>query len=354
MSGVCAAAAELDPNNQLPQSGSSLTSDAGANACQVGPGGYCWSTYANLTWGSPGPSASWVVPPSPELVHVAAQSGVDTLAGMVAQIRGGAADVDLGQYDQLWFDADVPQNQDFKVYVAQDTVGTAASCGWNLSGIGRGRYTVDLKAANFCMPSNCGYDRSNSRFLFFSTKDWGVSNAIDITLTALGLSAVTSGFGPTTIGGSAGIGPGGWCASLFSWGTGTVAASWVEAPSTTQARVEVTDASPVGTAGLMIELPAGKQDLTGVSYIDIDANIALSQMSQFEVVLTSWYGSACHYHPAAFAGTTTYSLSMASPTQCYTGQGHAFTASSVVYITVGTLWDLTGNADITVTRIATR
>jgi hypothetical protein len=58
VSGVCAAAAELDPNNQLPQSGSGSVADGGTNACQVGPGGYCWSTYTD-----PGATATWVTPP---------------------------------------------------------------------------------------------------------------------------------------------------------------------------------------------------------------------------------------------------------------------------------------------------
>jgi hypothetical protein len=259
--------------------------------------------------------------------------------------------MDLGQYDQLWFDAEVPQNQNFTVGVATDT----ASCYWYLVGTGKNRYTIDLKAANGCVPTACGYDRSKSRFLSFITKDWGASNTIDIALTAVGFSAVTSGFGPTTIGGSAGIGPGGWCASLFSWGSGGMAAAaWVGAPTTTQARVEVTDANTAGTAGLMIELPADKQDLSGVAYVDIDANVALSPMGQFEIVLTSSNAGACHYHPTAFAGATTYSLSMASPTECYTGLGHTFTPSSVANVTIGTIWDFTGTADITVTRIATR
>ena len=332
--------------------GGTTTPDAGSNGgCQLGPGGFCWQTWTNATWSSPAPSASWVVPPSPDLVHVAARSGVDAFAGMEAQIPGGAAGMDLGQYDQLWFDAEVPQNQNFTVGVATDT----ASCYWYLVGTGKNRYTIDLKAANGCVPTACGYDRSKSRFLSFITKDWGASNTIDIALTAVGFSAVTSGFGPTTIGGSAGIGPGGWCASLFSWGSGGMAAAaWVGAPTTTQARVEVTDANTAGTAGLMIELPADKQDLSGVAYVDIDANVALSPMGQFEIVLTSSNAGACHYHPTAFAGATTYSLSMASPTECYTGLGHTFTPSSVANVTIGTIWDFTGTADITVTRIATR
>jgi hypothetical protein len=360
--GVCADSGELDPTGQLPPNptpGSDGGTDArgadagGNSACQPGPGGFCWQTCTDSTWSNPGPSASWVVPPSPDLVHVAARSGVDTLAGMLAQIRGGNRDIDLGRYDQLWFDADVPQGQSFTVGAATDASGNP-SCYWYLVGTGRNRYTVDLRAANGCVPSACGYDRSTSRTLSFITKNWGTSNAIDIALTDLGFSAVTSGFGPTTIGGSAGIGPGGWCSSLFSWGSDTAAVAWVGAPTTSQARVKVTDASTAGTAGLMIELPAGKQDLSGGAYVDIDANVALSQTGQFEVVLTSSNFGACHYHVPAAVGATTYSLPLASPTECYTGQGHVFTPSSVVNVTVGTLWDFTGTADITVTRIAAR
>ena len=358
--GVCADTGELDPTGQLPPNpkpGSdggtdARGADAGGSACQLGPGGFCWQTWTDSTWSSPAPSASWVVPPSPELVHVSARSGVDTIAGMLAQIPRTAG-IDLGQYDQLWFDADIAQNQHFRVGVGADISGSSG-CSWNLIGMGQNRYTIDLKAANGCYPSACGYDRSKTQFLLFLTKDWGTNNAIDIALTALGFSSVTSGFGPTTIGGSAGIGPGGWCASLFSWGGDTATAAWVGAPSTTQARVKVTDASTAGTAGLMIELPAGKQDLSGGAYVDIDANVALSQTGQFEVVLTSSNTGACHYHVPAAVGATTYSLPLASPTECYTGQGHVFTPSAVVNVTVGTLWDYTGTADITVTRVATR
>jgi hypothetical protein len=118
--------------------------------------------------------------------------------------------------------------------------------------------------------------------------------------------------------------------------------------------VKVTDADTAGTAGLMIELPAGKQDISGSAYVDIDANVALSPVGQFEVVLTSANGGACHYHPTALAGATTYSLPLSKPFECYTGRGHVFTPSSVVNVTIGTIWDFAGTADITLTRIATR
>jgi hypothetical protein len=85
VSGVCAAPSELDPNGQLPQSGSGPAADGGANGCQVGPGGYCWSTYTD-----PGATATWVTPPTTSAVHLFAQSASDGSGVMMATLAGGA------------------------------------------------------------------------------------------------------------------------------------------------------------------------------------------------------------------------------------------------------------------------
>jgi len=200
--------------------------------------------YANLTWGSPGPSASWVVPPA-QNSSTWQRSPEWTLLPAWWPNSGGAADVDLRQYDQPL------------VRCGRSTEPRLQG----LCGTGHGGYRgvlrlesqrdrkrpvyIDLKAANFVCHQTAGMIAPLPLSLF-QHEGLGVSNAIDITLTALGLSAVTSGFGPTTIGGSAGLALAAGVRRFFSWGwhSGGI---MVEAPSTTQARVEVTDASPVGT-----------------------------------------------------------------------------------------------------------
>ena len=348
--GVCAAPADLDPNGQLPQSGSGSTADAGANACQVGPGGYCWSTYAD-----PGATATWVAPPTTSSVHLFAQAASDGNAAMVATLGGGAV-IDLSQYDQMWFDADVPVGTLFAVTIGQRS-DNPDGCYWRLNGAGATRYAIDLRTANSCDPTACGFDRSQVRSMSWGTGGWGTDFHLDITLTGLGFSKVSSVSGPMTTADGASFGLNGWCWSLFSWGAASGAratATWATAPTADQVEVSVTDTSSTSAAGAAVELPANLQDLTTASYIDIDASVLVTGSTYFEATLENMNHAWWTYVVGAVAGAHTYSIAIGTPTWVGTGGGHAFDRQSVYRLRVETLGSALETADITITRVAIR
>jgi len=249
VSGVCAAPADLDPNGQLPQSGSGSAADGGANGCQVGPGGYCWSTYAD-----PGATATWVAPPTTSSVHLSAQSASDGWAAMSATLDDGAV-IDLSQYDQMWFEADVPVGTLFAVTIGQRS-DNPDGCNWWLMGAGATRYTIDLRTAQYCSPTACGFDRSQVRSLFWKTSEWGTDFHLDMTLTALGFSKVFGVSEPMTTGDGAGLGLNGWCWSLFAWGaasgTAGATASWATPPTANQVEVSLNDTSSTSNSGAYV------------------------------------------------------------------------------------------------------
>ena len=350
VSGVCAAPAELAPNNQLPQSGPGSAADGGTNACQVGPGGYCWSTYTD-----PGATATWVTPPTTSAVHLFAQSASDGAASMNATLGGGAV-IDLSQYDQMWFDADIPVGTMFSVGIGK-AIAPSDSCSWDLTGAGSTRYTVDLRAAKYCNQTACGFDRSQVRSIAWGTGGFGTDFRLDMTLTALGFSRVYSVSQPLTTAGGASLGLNGWCWSLFSWGAASgigATASWVTPPTANQVEVSLTDTSITSQSGTAVELPSNLQDLSAASYIDIDASVLVAGATSFEVALHDMNTAYWTYTVAAAAGAHTYSIPIENPTYSGTARGHTFDRKSVYLLGVETLWVYQETADITITRIAIR
>jgi hypothetical protein len=350
VSGVCAAPAELDPNNQLPQGGSGSAADGGTNACQVGPGGYCWSTYAD-----PGATANWVTPPTTSSVHLSAQSASDGDAHMIATLGGGAV-IDLSEYDQMWFDADVPLGTPFAVNIGQSS-DWIPGCGWRLTGEGSSRYKVDLRAAKYCIPTGCGLDRSQVRSISWGTAGWGTDFRLDMTITALGFDKASSISQPMTTADGANLGLNGWCWSLFSWGAASgvgAAASWVSPPTANQVEASLTDTSSTSQSGVAVELPSNLQDLSAASYIDIDATVLVAGATSFEVALEDLNRAYWTYTVGAVAGAHTYSIPIGNPTSRGTGRGHAFNRQLVYQVQVGTSWSAQETADITITRFAIR
>jgi hypothetical protein len=354
VSGVCAAPADLDPNGQLPQSGSGSAADGGANGCQVGPGGYCWSTYTDPGT-DPSATANWVAPLTAGAVHLSAQSGSDGLAAMIATLGGGNV-IDLSQYDQMWFDADVPVGTLFIMSIGQRS-DNPDGCYWGLTGAGATRYAIDLRTAGSCDPTACGFDRSQVRSMSWGTGGWGTDFHLDIALTALGFSKVSSVSEPMTTADGASLGLNGWCWSLFSWGAASGAratATWATAPTADQVEVSVTDPSSTSAAGAAVELPANLQDLTTAFYIDIDASVLVTGSTYFELTLENMNRAWWTYVVGAVAGAHTYSIAIGNPTWVGTGAGHAFDRQSVYRLRVETLESALETADITITRIAIR
>ena len=329
------------------------TADAAPDVgeCQMGPGSFCWATWTPASWTNPGPKAAWVEPPSPASVHLSATSGSDTVAGMTAAIRDGNAAVDLGQYDQVWFDANVPTGTEFTVSISGDATATAAApyCVWNLVAGGNVRYTVDLKSAETCWPTACGFDRSQASYVGFQTAGWGAANTLDMSLTAIGFAAVTSGFTSVTVGGNASPGLNGWCTSLYSYGQAS--AAWIGAPGAIQVQTQVTNASTAGSAGALFELPVNQRNLSGTASIHVAAAVQLNGSDYFKVQLNDMNGADCQYYLVPYTSAYSYVIPIVESNMCQTSCGYAFDRGKVHDITIGSAWNLAGIGDFTITQL---
>jgi hypothetical protein len=274
---------------------------------------------------------------------------------MIATLGSGTV-IDLSQYDQMWFDANVPVGTLLSVGIGRRS-DLSDECSWSLTGAGSTRYTVDLRAAKYCNQTACGFDRSQVRSMAWGTGGWGTDFRIDMTLTALGFSKVSSVAKPLTTADGAGLGLNGWCWSLFSWGAASgigATASWVTPPTANHVEVSLTDTSITSQSGVAVELPLNLQDLTAASYIDIDASVLVAGATSFEVALLDMNDAYWMYTVGAVAGAHTYSIPIGNPTSRGTARGHAFNSQSVRLLRVETLWSAQETADITVTRIAIR
>jgi hypothetical protein len=216
---------------------------------------------------------------------------------------------------------------------------------------------LDLRAAKFCNPTACGFDRSQIRRLSWATAGWGTDFHLDITITALGFSKVSSVSQPLTTADGASLGLNGWCWSLISWGAASgvrATASWATPPTASQVEVSLTDMSSTSLSGAAVEPPPNLQDLTAASYIDIDASVLVTGATSFEVALDDVNRATCSYTVGVVAGAHTYSIPIGNPTSVGTGRGQAFNRRSVRFLRVETLWASQETADITITRIAIR
>jgi len=175
VSGVCAAPAELDPNNQLPQSGPgsntdggtvnpvpdalpSAQPDAGAGpipwTCAAGPDGWCWSIYTH-----PSTTAGWVAPASASSAHASLTAEPASInignAGVGFTFAAGRPAINLARFDRIVFTATASMGFEFSV-ASSDTAG----CSMNFSGDG----TKQTYTAQFSMCTPYSMDSTQPAF----------------------------------------------------------------------------------------------------------------------------------------------------------------------------------------------
>jgi hypothetical protein len=319
-----------------------------SDGCTVGPGGYCW--YLDAAGDA---TVAWADTPGPSAVHVSAKSASNGSAGMTGLLNWGAP-VDLGQYDQLWFDATVPSGQRIGVGLGRKSTGEA--CTWDVIGFGTGRYTVDLRTARFCWPQTCGLSRSQIEAVSFFSDEWSTNYSLDLTVTNLGFAATTAISTSMIAGKGATLGLNGWCWSLFSWTNNpgpiiNATASWKTAPTSSQVEVQVTDADTDGAAGCTVQVPDGQTDMTEATYLEFDANVALSNGTSFTVTLNDVNRAYCAYPVDAYPGAHTYRIALAGTRNCGKSGEQSFNQGKVYSIDFSSPWALATNADLTITRL---
>lgn len=308
--------------------------------CNVGPGGFCWTTYAD-----PGGTVSWAAPLTAAAAQVSGVAPSDGSVGMRAQLDAGNP-VDLSKFDLLWFDADIPSGSELTTYFDNPD---GSGCLWSLYGVGQARYSVDLTAAEYCWQTNCGVARSQAVAVGFQPYGWG--GTIDMTVTNLGFAALANAIEPVTTGSGATRLDNGLCWSLFAWGAGA-SSIWATPPDASHAHVKATNGPDQGYTGLIFELPANQQSFTTFEF---DASVALSGSSKFFAQMQDKAsGAPADFGVTAASGSSTYSLQVAGADTYGTASGHVFDPSAIARVLIGTNWGVQMSADIDITRVAVK
>ncbi|HJX63325.1 MAG TPA: hypothetical protein VJ860_05160 [Polyangia bacterium] len=172
VSGVCAAPAELDSNNQLPQGGLGAV----AGTCAAGPDGWCWSIYSN-----PLTTAAWVAPLSDTGAHayLTAEPGNVGTAGVGFRFAADRPLIDLSRFDRIIFTATASSS--FRLPIGENhTVG----CWAQFSGSGtRTTYTFEFSKCTLWST-----DTRASPFTFARVDEldwqtiWGTASSLDIEI----------------------------------------------------------------------------------------------------------------------------------------------------------------------------
>jgi hypothetical protein len=148
----------------------------GETECSAGPGGYCWSIYAN-----PSTTAAWVTPPSATGVHayLTSQPGNSGTAGVGFRFAANRPLIDLSRFDRIIFTATASGS--FALPIGENhTVGCIA----HFSGSGtRTTYTFEFSK---CTLWSTDTKASPFTFARVDELDWqtifGTASSLDIEI----------------------------------------------------------------------------------------------------------------------------------------------------------------------------
>jgi hypothetical protein len=353
VSGVCAAPAELDPNNQLPQSGPGLTTDGGADGgsstCgDLGPGQYYWQTFQ--TTGKS--TAKWVDAVTASNAHVTATSASYSNAGMFASLTCPSSVVDLSAYNQVVFAGTISVGQIITVGVNRGQVG----CGWSVVGRGSDSYVLPLANPDQCWPLTSNWELRADSVSFTNMWSSGATN-VDIQVTNLEFRTTGSGAGPVVAPGGLQLGVNGYRCGIAAYG-GNRTASWIGAPFTNT--MHFMTVPPTNCPEAMVCAITGEPvDLTSYRDVHFQASATTIGTSVFAFALRDVTSAEVMYFPTATGTSTTYTLPLASPERCYDSAGRVvscggFDYSQVAEVTFGDCWfaSSTLKIDLEVTSLA--
>lgn len=303
-----------------------------------GPSGYAWCL------GSfPGSSARFIDTPSDQGASASIADGTYSNASLSAVLTDSGT-VDLSGYDELVFDADVPDGQPFEVWIGHDDAG----CTYQMTGAGDTTYTLDLTEALWCEPTQCGFDLQASMVSFGSV--WDEAEDLELTVKALSFEETSGGAGVAT-GREGAIGPGGSCWFIAAWNADS-SIDWVEPPSQDSVHAIATSAENSGAA-LALELPDRPVDMTQFSAIEIDAIMSASTAVAVQLVGDAAVPEGCGWlvSPAdPSAGVTTYTMDLtASPPFCYGTP--PFDLTSAIRLDFATDWDPASDIEVEVVDV---
>jgi hypothetical protein len=230
---------------------------------QPGPGGYSYCPY----WEGTGTS-ELLAAPTATAVTFLAQSPQEVRAGVSFQFDAARAVLDLSKYSNVNLTMPLTQGDKFELFLGR---GPDLGCSYVFSSkSATNQYSVDLRQAAWCIPSQCGFDlRATGGLLLAYVPEY---STLEATLTSIsfGSTGVASGSASAL---GAGLGPGGLCWFLVGWNDGT--SSWVPGQVSSSSAHVRSHASGNAVAGMAFEIPAGFS-LSQYRSIQITADVTVS------------------------------------------------------------------------------
>jgi len=221
-----------------------------------GPNGYFWCPYAEAT----GTATFDSVPTSTELSFFA-QSPADVRAGVSFQLYPDGRVVDLSKFGGVTLGLDVAEGDGFELFLGN---GPELGCSYVLPKSASGSYSVQLRNAAWCIPSQCGFDLGATGGLILAS----VPTASTLRAKVRSIDFITTGMTSGTASAmSAGFGPGGLCWFVVLWNSGGLA-NWAGGPVTSSSAHITAHSAGNAVAGMAFEIPT---------------NIRLSQYRQIQL-----------------------------------------------------------------------
>jgi hypothetical protein len=243
----------------------------------IGPNGYQWCTYS-----VGGGTSDWT---DQQRLAFTAHSPKDIRAGVAFQFDSIGTFQDLSSFSQVALDLDVTEGKTFELFLGQ---GPNTGCSYVFENVSPGAqtYKKDLGMANWCMPSQCGFDLQASGGMLLAHVP--TDSVLSAAVTGVQFDNGESLDGGTVASGhaagsaqayNAAVGPGGFCWFRIAWnGANIVDASPPSSSSVSVCAIATDDNNDVTSeqvGGLAFELPTGF-DLAQYTYLDVTAGVYVS------------------------------------------------------------------------------
>ncbi len=206
-----------------------------------GPSGYEWCAFAEALG-----SSALRAEPTPDALAFASTTPGDVRAGVAFQFEPDADSKDLSDFSQVEVDFDVSLGQRFELFLGQ---GPNVGCSYVFD-VSSSPYRKDLGVADWCMPSQCGFDLRASGGMVLAHVPRAAS--LEGVLHGLRFSSNGVAAGRARALGAA-LGPGDFCWFLVNWTADSVVTG--TPPSSSSVEVHGTTEAG-GVAGLAFELPS--------------------------------------------------------------------------------------------------
>lgn len=265
---------------------------------KAGPGGYHYCPFAETS-----ASSQLLTTPTSAAVSFLAQSPADVRAGIAFQFDSAGSLLDLSKFSNVNLAMTVTQGNKFEFFLGR---GTELGCSYVFSSTSTAnQYSVDLRQAAWCIPSQCGFDlRATGGLLLSYVPEY---STLEATLTGIGFGSTGVASGSASALG-AGIGPGGLCWFLVGWNDGT--SSWVPGQVSSSSAHVRSHASGGAVAGMAFEIPESFS-LSQYKRIQITADVTVTTDAFLVQGVLKERGLIWRFTPQS--GMYTYVLELATP-----------------------------------------